>query len=327
MVARFYVGMTNEDTKKKRAWEDSKHVITAIRYTAFPNQTIKAMHETRGDMPPQTIVVTGARGFIAAALMARLQSDGHAVVGTDRKDSASIRAVLAATRPSIVIHAAAELYDEAAMFESNVILTRNILEHCKDVSPRCRMVLIGSSSEYGRVDRATTEGDPLRPTTMYEGTKAAAAMLTQGYAAACGFQACVIRPYSVYGPGEKPQRFVRFLLTKPASIRLCPTPELDFIYIDDFVDGVCAVLQRQTKAFDVINLGSGVQTSNARLVETVEAVLGHKFVIEATLPPKSNDACVWKTDPMHAHQKYGFRATTTLEQGVRYMANVLGHLT
>ena len=327
MVARFYVGMTNEDTKKKRAWEDSKHVITAIRYTAFPNQTIKAMHETRGDMPPQTIVVTGARGFIAAALMAKLQADGHAVVGTDRKDSANIRAVLAATRPSIVIHAAAELYDEAAMFESNVILTRNILEHCKDVSPRCRMVLIGSSSEYGRVDRATTEGDPLRPTTMYEGTKAAAAMLTQGYAAACGFQACVIRPYSVYGPGEKPQRFVRFLLTKPASIRLCPTPVHDFIYIDDFVDGVCAVLQRQTKAFDVINLGSGVQTSNARLVETVEAVLGHKFAIEATLPRKSNDACVWMTDPTHAHQKYGFRATTTLEQGVHYMANVLGHLT
>ena len=99
------------------------------------------------------------------------------------------------------------------------------------------------------------------------------------------------------------------------------------IYIDDFVDGVCAVLQRQTKAFDVINLGSGVQTSNARLVETVEAVLGHKFAIEATLPRKSNDACVWMTDPTHAHQKYGFRATTTLEQGVHYMANVLGHLT
>ena len=179
MVARFYVGMTNEDTKKKRAWEDSKHVITAIRYTAFPNQTIKAMRETRGDMPPQTIVVTGARGFIAAALMAKLQADGHAVVGTDRKDSANIRAVLAATRPSIVIHAAAELSDEAAMFESNVILTRNILEHCKDVSPRCRMVLIGSSSEYGRVDRATTESDPLRPGNMYEATKAAAAMLTE----------------------------------------------------------------------------------------------------------------------------------------------------
>ena len=179
MVARFYVGMTNEDTKKKRAWEDSKHVITAIRYTAFPNQTIKAMRDTRGDMPPQTIVVTGARGFIAAALMAKLQADGHAVVGTDRKDSANIRAVLAATRPSIVIHAAAELYDEAAMFESNVILTRNILEHCKDVSPRCRMVLIGSSSEYGRVDRATTESDPLRPGNMYEATKAAAAMLTE----------------------------------------------------------------------------------------------------------------------------------------------------
>lgn len=270
------------------------------------------------------IVITGARGFIAASLGARLKHEGHTVLTTDRKDAANMRTLLSAMSPSVVIHAAAELSDESTMFDSNVALTRDILEYCKDVAPACRLVLLGSSSEYGRVNKPTAETDTLRPGTLYEATKAAAAMLTQGYAAAHGFMACVIRPYSVYGAGEKPHRFVRFLMTRPATIDLCPTPVHDFIYIDDFVDGVCAVLQRQTKPFDIINLGSGVQTTNADLVRTVERVLQHTFDVQATVPPKPNDAETWVCDPTYAWRAYGFKATTTLEQGLRRMARVLG---
>lgn len=270
------------------------------------------------------IVITGGRGFIATALETKMLAKGQTVTTTDRQDTTNIRSVLAAASPSIIIHAAAEVSDEATMFDSNVALTRDILEHCKAVAPACRLVLLGSSSEYGRVNKATTETDALHPGTLYEATKAAAAMLTQGYAAAYGFMACVIRPYSVYGAGEKPHRFVRYLMTKPAAIDLCPSPVHDFIYIDDFVDGVCAVLQRQTKQFDVVNLGSGVQTTNAELVRTVETVLQHKFDVRATLSPKPNDALTWVCDPSYAWREYGFKATTTLEQGLRRMARVLG---
>ena len=273
---------------------------------------------------PSKIVITGGRGFIAAALKDRLQHDGHTVVTTDRSDAANMRGVFSAVSPSVIIHAAAELRDEASMFDSNVVLTRDILEHCKAVSPRCRLVLLGSSSEYGRADKPTSETDALQPGTLYEATKAAAAMLTQGYATTYGFQACVIRPYSVYGAGEKPHRFVRFLMTKPAAIDLCPSPVHDFIYIDDFVEGVCAVLQRQTKLFDIVNLGSGVQTTNADLVRAVECVLQHEFQIRATLPPKPNDALTWVCDPTYALHTYGFKATTSLEQGLRRMKRVLG---
>lgn len=270
------------------------------------------------------IVVTGGRGFIASALATKLAAHGHTVTTTDRQDADNIRAVLNAASPSIIIHAAAEVSDEATMFDSNVSLTRDILEHCKAVTPACRLVVIGSSSEYGRVDKPTAETDALHPGTLYEATKAAAAMLTQGYATAHGFMACIIRPYSVYGAGEKPHRFVRFLMSKPVAIDLCPTPVHDFIYIDDFVDGVCAVLQRQTKPFDIVNLGTGVQTTNADLVRTVETVLQHTFDVRSTLPPKPNDALTWVCDPTYARQAYGFKATTTLEQGLQRTARVLG---
>ena len=130
-------------------------------------------------MSRHSIVVTGGRGFIARALVARLQAEGHTVVTTDRSDTPNIQTFLSDVSPSIIIHAAAELHDESTMFDSNVGLTRNILEHCRDVSPSCRFVLIGSSSEYGRVSTPTAETNILQPGTIYEATKSAASVLTQ----------------------------------------------------------------------------------------------------------------------------------------------------
>ena len=153
-------------------------------------------------------------------------------------------------------------------------------------------------------------------------THAHTRLFSQGYAATYGFQACIIRPYSVYGPGSA-TGFVRFLLTKPKAIKLCPSPVHDFIYIDDFVKGVCAVLSRQIKPFDIVNLGSGKQTTNAQLVNVVQSVLQHEFVIQSVIPPKANDAHTWVCDPSYAFQEYGFKATTTLEQGLRCMAKAL----
>ena len=269
----------------------------------------------------KTVVITGIRGFIAAALAARFRDEGGwRVVGTDRSDSPRIRDVLRDACPDLVLHAAAELYDAASMFESNVLLTHMILEHCRDVAPRCRLVALGSSSEYGRRDHPTRETDALQPGTIYEGTKAAAAMLVQASSLTYGFQAAVVRPYSVYGIGERPGRFLPFLLSRPPSIKLCPGAAHDFVYIDDFVAGVFAVLARQSETFDTVNIGTGTMTTNAQLVAVFERVLGHTYVIEAILPPKANDAETWVCDPGHLEREYGYKPCTTLEQGITLMA-------
>lgn len=267
----------------------------------------------------KTVVISGIRGFIAKALKNRFELEHYRVIGTDRADSARIQDLLHLVQPELIIHAAAELFDTTRMFESNVVLTYNILEFCREQSPSCRIILVGSSSEYGRKETATKESDSLEPETIYEGTKAAAAMLARAYSYTYRFQAAIIRPYTIYGPGEKPQRFLQQLLLLPNKIRLCPTPAHDFVYIDDFVEAVFAVLKRQAKLFDVVNVGSGIQTTNLEVVKAFEKVFGHKYEIEEILPLKPNDAMVWVCDPCYLLNEYGFKVSTSLEEGICLM--------
>lgn len=268
----------------------------------------------------KSVLITGVRGFIGSALKLRFESEGYQVAGINREDSHRICDILSMIKPGLILHGAAEAYDVDSMFESNVVLTHSILEHCRERSPNCRLVVIGSSSEYGRKSCATKETDSLEPGTVYEGTKAAASMLTRAYAIAYQFPAVIIRPYSIYGPGENPRKFLQQLIRRPRSIELCPTPVHDFVYIDDFVDAVFAVLGRQSKLFDVVNVGSGIQTSNQEAVCVFERVLNHRYKIDESLAPKENDASVWVCDPSYLLSAYGFRTKIALEDGVRRMA-------
>jgi nucleoside-diphosphate-sugar epimerase len=270
------------------------------------------------------VVITGIRGFIATALADRLRSEGWDVTGTDRCDSLDIRDRLREVAPNLIIHAAAEIYDESTMFESNVGLTRRILEHCSEVTPNCRLIALGSSSEYGKRNRPTCETDDLQPSTMYEGTKSAASMLVRAYSLTHGFQAALVRPYSVYGAGERAGRFLPFLLSLPTAIKVCPQAAHDFIYIDDFVGAVLAVIARQTRPYDVVNVGTGIMTTNTQLVETFEQVLGHKYEVDTTLPPKVNDTEMWVCNPAHLHKEYGFVPCIDLAQGIALMASIKG---
>lgn len=270
-----------------------------------------------------TCVITST-GFIASNLRTRFLALGWHVVNTSRADSPRIAELLAQEAPDLVIHCAAEIYDADTMFKSNVILTHEILEYCRSVAPRCRLVHMGSSSEYGEKPVPSKETDVLEPRTIYEGTKAAATMLVQSWALTFGFQACVIRPYSVYGPGESSRRFTQYLLTRPEALSICPTPTHDFVYIDDFCDAVMAVFERQKKPFDLIDVGSGIATSNIDMVRIYEKVLGHKFDLDDSRPRKANDKEVWVADATYLASEYGFRCSISLEEGVRRMVQKSG---
>ena len=65
-----------------------------------------------------TVLITGIRGFIAQGLSRLLAARSYTILGSDRNDSARMPEYLDEHRPDIIIHAAAELYDESQMFAS-----------------------------------------------------------------------------------------------------------------------------------------------------------------------------------------------------------------
>ena len=96
------------------------------------------------------------------------------------------------------------------MFFTNVLLVKKIIDYCID--NKSFLIHLGSSAEYGRHLVPTRENSELRPTTVYEGTKAAASMLIRGYAQNYNLQAVIIRPYCVFGNYSKPNLLIPMII-------------------------------------------------------------------------------------------------------------------
>ena len=276
-----------------------------------------------------SVLITGIRGLIGSHLKTACEALGYTVHGTTRADSIeSTLNLLRQVSPSYIFHTAAELVDESKMFCTNVSLTHAILHYCKNVKQSLkRLVIIGSSSEYGRKPEPMAEHMSLEPETMYEGTKAAATMLARSFSISYGIPILVIRPFTVYGPGEKPSKFIPLLLALPDKVRLSEGAH-DYVYIDDFVRILLEIISSCKSLFDIVNIGTGKQTSNLEVVRTVERITGQIFYMEPA-QGKPYDSSSWVCDTEYLRTTYGLITNTSLEDGlkstIRFLNNGTHH--
>jgi nucleoside-diphosphate-sugar epimerase len=262
--------------------------------------------------------VTGSNGFIGKHICEKLKTAGHTVVSYDRSRPAQIPVGTEA-----VIHLAAEIYNESIMFDVNVQLTYELLESAKQLSTLRSFIYVGSSSEYGEKRLPMYEHDVLHPRTMYEATKGCGTLLTESYARNYKMPTAIVRPFTVYGPGEPAHRFIPKLFDatfKKTAVIVAPGVH-DFIYIDDFVNGLLNVEQGiqigRAPLGDIVNIGTGVETSNLELVKAVDFVTGKR--IQYTLTNdllRSYDTLHWKASIRKLKQNYLFEPKITLEEGL-----------
>jgi UDP-glucuronate 4-epimerase len=194
---------------------------------------------------PETILVTGAAGFIGFHVARNLLAMGHNVVGVDTlndyyevslkrarlaelEKSASFRfkkhnlAKIGKTaklfdkvRPDRVVHLAAQpgvrysLINPQAYVESNVAGFVNVLEGCRATKPK-HFVYASSSSIYGANSKIPySVGDPVdQPMSLYASTKRANEMMAQSYSHLYGIAATGLRFFTVYGPWGRPDMAV-----------------------------------------------------------------------------------------------------------------------
>ena len=187
------------------------------------------------------ILVTGAAGFIGAAVSRRLLERGDAVIGVDcfnayydpalkearvatlagqpgfelvRMDIAEAAALAALVKTSgarRVVHLAAQAgvrYDNPFAYErSNLAGHLSVLEACRHAPQITHLVYASSSSVYGDrpLAQAFSEDEPLpAPASLYAATKHAAELMSAVYASLHGLPQSGLRFFTVYGPWGRP---------------------------------------------------------------------------------------------------------------------------
>jgi UDP-glucuronate 4-epimerase len=256
--------------------------------------------------------ITGSRGFIARHLIKTLQGD---VQTCERMETTDI---LDAFEPDIIFHLGAELKNNEKMFESNVLLTMKILDYCARKKPKL-LVLFGSSSEYGYSTHVMSEDDLPNPQTVYAGTKTATAMLAKVWSKEYGIPILYVRPFTIYGEDEKPTKLTQILFNKWRNNQALDLTEgvHDYMYVDDFVDILLRIVPLHTDGFDIINIGSGVETTNFQFVREFENATGHSFHVHLKDGIKETE--VWCADVTKLKTKYGVHVNSDLTLGIKRM--------
>jgi UDP-glucuronate 4-epimerase len=198
-------------------------------------------------MPP--VLVTGAAGFIGAAVARRFIDEGHEVVGLDNlnayydpklkaarlarlagpafrfeeadlADAGAITTLFDRHRFATVVHLAAQagvrysLENPGAYGASNLVGFLNILEACRIGG--CRHLLYASSSSvYGMTTAMpfSVHGNVDHPVSLYAATKKANELMAHSYSHLYQLPVTGMRFFTVYGPWGRPD-MAMFLFVK-----------------------------------------------------------------------------------------------------------------
>ncbi len=286
-------------------------------------------------------LVTGAAGFIGTSLARRLASAGWEVVGVDRAAPRSwptaggrfVRADLCCDElermldgVDAVFHLAARTGvrsswgDEfAAYVSSNVHATQRLLEAARR-HPVSRFVYASSSSVYGNSTGPSDESSATRPHSPYAVSKLAGEQLCHAYADNFDTPAVILRYFTVYGPGQRPdmamRRIIHAALTGTTFHMFGDGQQSrDFTYVDDVVGATIAAATADLELGEVVNVSTGAPATLVDVVGRVERITSARVDVRGCAP-RSGDVEHTRASGDRAALRLGWSPAVGLDQGL-----------
>jgi GDP-L-fucose synthase len=293
------------------------------------------------------VVVTGGAGFLGSFVVEELRARGAAQVFAPRSrdydlvDRAAVRRLIADTRPELILHLAARVGGIGAnreqpgrFFFDNLLMGAHLMEEARLAGVR-KLVAAGTICAYPKFspvpfrEEDLWNGYPEETNAPYGLAKKMLLVQSQAYRAQYGFNSAVLFPVNLYGPRDNFDLDTSHVV--PAIIRKIdaalqnnsPTVELwgdgsptrEFLYVEDAARGLVAAAERYD-ASDPVNLGSGREIAVSELARLIGREMGFSggFTWDVSKP---NGQPRRALDTTRARERFGWQATTPLEEGLR----------
>jgi UDP-glucose 4-epimerase len=292
-------------------------------------------------------IVTGGAGFIgshvADALLARgdevlvlddLSSGREELVPAaatferiDIVDHRPLERVIAAFEPDLVCHLAAQasvtVSVERPQYDCsvNVVGTLNVCEAARRHGAPVVFASTGGALYGDDAPLPTPESFDPEPLSPYGASKRAGEAYVATWARLHGVPNVVLRLGNVYGPRQNPHGEAgvvaifseRLLAEEPPALRGDGAPTRDYVHVSDVAKAF--LLAAEGGKSGVYNVGTGVTTSTARLLEILQDAAGTSLSPRPE-PLQAGELRASRLDASRIKRDLGWRSSVDVETGL-----------
>lgn len=236
------------------------------------------------------------------------------VVYADLRNFQLTSRAVAAANPTHVIHlAAAGVTDPFLGLDTalrhNLTGTLNLIRACFEKRQGIQQLIV-----------ARTPGERTSM-NVYAASKAAAWNFCEMYGRTHHWPIHGAMIYQAYGPGQSPRNLIPAAIAAALAGQDFPmtrgTQQRDWLYIEDLVKGLWAMINAELAPTETVELGSGVATSVARVVQQVyEIVGGVGRPLLGALPTRPGEETSQIANAQQTQQQINWQATTPLKTGL-----------
>jgi UDP-glucose 4-epimerase len=303
-------------------------------------------------MHNQTLLITGASGFLGTWLADAAYAAGYRIIGIDLRapskpyiwagfatsscDTTDLTALLEGESLFAVCHLAggasvpASFADPYGDFASLIPGTSRLAIYLAKAQPQARLYLFSSAAVYGNPKHLPiSERMRVLPISPYGVHKATAESLLFHYARVLKLNVTAFRIFSVFGPGLKKQivwdvgqHALTAIQSGKTQITLFGTgrESRDFIYVKDLCKAVLTVLAQAVKpSIEIYNLASGKESCIAEVAECLVQKLKLPLTVSFNGIVRKGDPLNWRAD-ISKLEALGFQADYTMEAGLKEIA-------
>ena len=303
----------------------------------------------------QTVLITGADGFIGSHLTELLAAQGHTVKALSQYNSFNswgwleevdcleqIEVLSGDVRDpnycrhitkgvDIIYHLAALIaipYSYIApdsYVDTNIKGTLNICQAAVDNGVK-RLIHTSTSEVYGTAQYVPIdEKHPLQPQSPYSATKIAGDAIAMSFYNAFNLPVVIARPFNTYGPRQSARAVIPTIITQIADnkkqIKLGDvTPTRDFNYVTDTCRGFMALAGCDESVGETVNIGSNCEVSIGDTLNMIREIMDSdiEFLVDEQRlrPGKSEVFRLW-CDNTKIRELTGFAPEYSLRDGLQ----------
>jgi GDP-L-fucose synthase len=300
-----------------------------------------------GSIAERRLLVTGGNGFLGRDVCRALGEFRPAAIVAPRsaeydlREQAAVRRLIREAKPDVVVHLAAVVGGIGAnranpgrYFYENAIMGIQLMEEARLAKVE-KFVVLGTICAYPKFTPVPFREDdlwigyPEETNAPYGLAKKMLIVQAQSYREQYGMNAISLLPVNLYGPGDNfdpaSSHVIPALIRKAVEARDAReryidvwgtgTASREFLFVRDAAQAIAAATDRYNKP-EPVNIGAGREISIRDLTELICRVCRFEGSIrwDASKPDGQPRRCL---DTSRAEAEFGFRAMTSLEDGLR----------